>query len=189
MFGMASLFLLLGAAVVLAAGGIDLSGSWTLDKSKSDPPAQMGRGGARGAGGIYGGTLPGRGRAGGGRRGGGQDGDTALAIEQTADALVITRKMGSGDPNRSLEQHFRMDGAETTNPAPMGRGNITSTVQLTGDALVIQNKQTVSGPNGEMVISSKEEFSLADNGQTLIIKTTRFTPRGELTHKQVFTKQ
>ena len=194
MICLVGLCLLLGSIAVLAQGGIDLSGTWKLDPSRSDAPLQMGRGGARGPGGALGGTLPGRGMMGAGRRGGrgggpGPNAGLTLVLQQTADALTVARITGTGDTERSFEQHFALNGTESTNPAPMGRGSITSTVQLTNDEVVIQNTQKGSGPNGEMEMHTKEEFSLADDGQTLVVKTTRSTPMGDLSSKQVYTKQ
>jgi hypothetical protein len=197
MFCIAGLCLLLGLLALAAAEQINFSGNWILDKTKSDSPQQMGRGGARAGDGIRGGFPPGRGGMGGGQRGGdipagagrGPGGDLSLVIQHTADHLIIIRKTGSGENERSVEQHFTLDGKGSKNPAPMGGGFINSTVEIKDNALVIQNTQSMSSPNGEMEIRSKEELSLTNGGQTLIITTTRSTPRGEESFKQVFTKQ
>jgi hypothetical protein len=45
----------------------------------------------------------------------------------------------------------------------------------------------MSGPNGEMTIKSKEVRSLAADG-TMVVETTRETPRGTRTSKLVFKK-
>jgi hypothetical protein len=99
------------------------------------------------------------------------------------------RKTGSGENERSIEQHFTLDGRESKNQAPWSGGYINSAAEIKDNILVIQNTQTIAFPDGDREMRSQEEFSLADDGQTLIIKTTRPTPDGERTFKQVFTRR
>ncbi len=193
----AAFCILMGLAFAVVGEELNLSGNWSLDKAKSDPPPQMGRGGPGGARGMGDGSLPGRGRMGGGRPGGaipegmgeGRIGELTLSIQHTADTLIILRTMGAGENARYVEQHLTLDGSESKNPASMGNGFVRTTATLSGDVLVIQGIQNVPGPEGDRELRSREEFSLADNGMTLIIKTTRFTPEGEQSFKQFFTKQ
>ncbi len=181
---MAGIFILLAATVLVARTAVDFSGTWKLDVSKSDRP-MMGRGPR---GGMMGG---GGGFPGGGRRGGrGPMGNETLTIQQNAANLTLTRTMGSGDQARSFQQTFDLTGAQSTNPGPMGRGQITSTAAWKDNVLAIQNTETMTGPDGNSrEMKSQEEFSLSEDGQTLTIKTTRSTPRGEMSFKQVFARQ
>ncbi len=154
------------AAVVLAAAVAvvaqktpDFSGRWTFDPSKSEMP-QMG----------------------GGRMGGGMGGEMTLAIKQTATELTIDQKMG--EMTRTMT--YKLDGTESVNPGMRG-GEARSTSKWDGDKLVTESTQTMSGPSGEMTMKSKEIRSLAADG-TMVVETTRETPRGTMTSKLVFKK-
>lgn len=165
--------------VALAADSkTDLSGTWVLDKQKSDPIRFGGRGGAGGPGGPGGG-------------GGGQpaDIDITLVVKQTDNELAVTRKINFNGQERSIDQKFTLDGSQNTNPAAMGRGEFKSKTKLKKDKLVIEGTQQITTPNGDMEIGSIEEYSLSEDGKILTIKATRSTPQGERTSKQVFNKQ
>lgn len=181
LFCAAGLCLLLGSTVAIAQGKTDFSGNWKLDKSQSDAPPMMGRGAMRGGG------LRGAGRRGG--MGPGFNGDMTLNIQQTSDTLVVTRQMGSSNQERTFTEKFALDGSQSTNTGPMGRGQVTSTASWNGSMLTIQRTEKMSSPNGDMEMHSQDEYSLSADDQTLTIKTTRSTPRGEMSAKQVFIRQ
>jgi hypothetical protein len=190
----AGLGLLLGSMLLIADTQTGFSGTWKLDRSRSDMPPPMGRGGPGRMGGdrggmTNGGARRGRGMPGGRGMGPGPAGDVVLIINQTQDFLTVVRTTGEGDEARKVEQHYSLDGMESTNPAPMGDGYITSIAELKNNVLTIRNSHTVSTPEGNMEMQSSEEFSLADNGNTLMIKTTRNTPMGERTFTEVYIKQ
>lgn len=153
--------LVLAAAVTLVAQKTpDFSGTWTLDASKSEMPQMGGMGGRSGAG----------------------MGDVTLTITQTADTLTIAQKMG--EMSRTLT--YKLDGSESVN-AGMRGGEVKSTSKWDGDKLITESTQTMNGPTGEMTIRSKETRSLAADG-TMVVNTTRETPRGTQTSKLVFKK-
>jgi len=158
------LSLLALCAVLTAWAASDFSGTWALDKAKSDP-IRMGR--------------PGGG-------GGGGDIDVTLAIKQTANEITITRKMTVGGEDRTSEQKFTLDGKESTNPAPMGRGEFKAKANLQGDKLTIEGTQKMSTPQGDFEIGVKEEYVLSDGGKVLTVTSTRSTPQGDRTSKQVY---
>ena len=158
------------AAVVLAITSAvfaqkkpDFSGTWTLDRDKSEMP-QMGGGGGR----------PG---------GGGQMGDVIVTIKQTADTLTIEQKMGEMG---TRTMNYKLDGSESVNPGMRG-GEAKSTTKWDGDKLVTDTTQTMTGPNGEMTMKSKDVRSLDPDG-TMHVEVTRETPRGTSTSKLVFKK-
>jgi hypothetical protein len=162
-------------SLAAAAAGVNLSGTWVLDKDKSDTP-RFGAGGGRGGG------------------GGGQGGapDLTLVIRQTDNDLQITRKFSRGDQERSVEQKFTLDGKENTNPAGMGRSGsaeFKSKSKWNKDRLVIEGTQKFNSPRGPLEVEVTEEFSLSADGKTLTVQTTRNTPTGENTSKQVFNKK
>lgn len=179
----AGLGLLFGSILLMADSRTDFTGTWKLDRSKSDMPPPMGRGGPGRMGGRRGGMPGGRGM------GRGPAGEMTLVINQTEGFLTIVRTTGDGDQAREVELHYSLDGTESTNPAPMENGFITSIAELKNDVLAIRNTHTVSTPDGDVEMHSSEEFSLADNGNTLMIKTTRTTPMGEHTFTEVYIKQ
>ncbi len=167
---LSALVLCLGLVAFAAEGKADLSGTWALDKAKSDP-IRMGRGGPGGGGG----QAP--------------NIDITLVIKQTDNELNVTRKVNFNGQDRSVEQKFSLDGSENTNTAAMGRGELKSKTKWKKDKLVTEGTQQVSTPNGDFEIGMIEEYSLSEDGKVLTIKTTRSSPQGENTSKQVFNKQ
>lgn len=165
-FAAAPAFVLAASVAVFAQATPDFSGTWTLDPSKSEMPQMGGMGG---------------GRPGGGQMGGGM-GPMTITIKQTAEALTIDQKMG--EMSRTVT--YKLDGSESTNPGMRG-GEMKSTSKWDGGKLVTEGTQTMSGPNGEMTIKSKEVRTLASDG-TMLVETTRETPRGTTTSKLVFKK-
>jgi hypothetical protein len=138
----------------------DFSGKWTLDEAKSDPaPARAGGGGGRGG---AGGTA------------------ASMAIKQTAAELTIDRVMGQGTQTAV----YKLDGSESVNA--MGQGQAKSKASWNGATLVIATSMTMTTPNGEMTMESKETYSVSAG--LLTIETSRNTPNGAQTRKLVYTK-
>lgn len=160
-----------------AAGAQDkpnFSGSWKLDPAQS----QMGGGGGGGGGGAGGG-----GRPGGMGGGGAQD----VTITQDATTLrIVQTVMGEA---RTMT--YAIGGAESKNPMAMGRmqGEVTSTTVWEGMALVTRGRATVTTPNGEMQITTRESRTLSADGKTMTVETTRTTQMGENTSRLVYLKQ
>lgn len=164
-------------SIVLAAQ-TDFSGTWVLDKSKSETP-QLGQG-----------RL---GRAG---RGAGQNLETAaisqkLVVNQTADELILERSFSaSAGQGAGQRQTFRLDGAETTNQAVGGRTELKTKASWKGDTLQIRGTEKMSSQRGEISLNFNEVWSLSADGKVLTIKTTRTTARDvDITIKQVYNKQ
>jgi len=180
------------AALALAAGP-NFSGTWVRDNDKSD---QMGGRGGGGAGRGPGGGGPGGG-GGGGPRGPMQ---STLVVKQTDNDLLVTRKTKFGDQERPpVEQKFTLDGKEVSNPSGFGgrRGGdqggpppqMKSKAKVNKDKIVIESIQNLSTPNGDFEIATKDEWSLSADGKVLTITSTRSTPAGDNTSKQVYNKQ
>jgi hypothetical protein len=112
----------------------------------------------------------------GGRMGGGMMGGE-LVVKQTAAELSVTR-----GENTSV---YKLDGSESTNQGM--RGETKSKARVDGSTIVIDSTSSFEGPNGAMTITSKEVWSM--DGGSLVITTTRTTPRGERTTKMVYDKQ
>ncbi len=113
---------------------------------------------------------------GGGRgMGGGMMGE--LVVTQTAAELSVTRGR-----NTSV---YKLDGSESTNAGM--RGETKSKAKVDGSTILIDSTSSFEGPNGAMTITSKQVWSM--DGGSLVITTTRTTPRGERTSKMVYDKQ
>ena len=158
---MAAIVLAITSAV-FAQAKPDFSGTWTLDRDKSEMP-QMG--------------------GGGGRPGGAPTGDMVVTIKQSADTLTIEQKMGDMG---TRTMNYKLDGSESVNSGMRG-GEAKSTTKWDGSKLVTETTQTMTGPNGEMTMKSKEIRSLESDG-TMRVDVTRETPRGTSTSKLVFKK-
>jgi len=88
---------------------------------------------------------------------------------------------------RDSEQKFTLDGQENKNSS--GRGELISKSRWEGEQLIIEGTQKVTSPRGDMEVNLREVYSLSADGKTLTILSTRTTPQGERTTKQVYNKQ
>lgn len=167
----------------VALAGTDFSGTWVLDRARSDQPQMMGRPGGGGGGGQGG---PPRGEM-----------NVTLVIKQTANELLITRKMSRGNQEMpATEQKFTLDGKENKNTFQFGgRGaegrtnELISKSKWNGATLVIEGNQKMQTPNGDFDIGIKNEYALSEGGKTLTVTTTRSQPDGDRTSKQVYVKK
>ncbi len=165
------------AAFAATAGGPNFSGTWTLDKSKSqglDPRMQ-------GADSVTcvitqddktlsiewkvtGGQPPAGGGGGGTGSGGG---------------------MGRGGPTGP--QSYALDGKETTAEA-MG-GTNTTKATWSGKTLELSSLRTGSFNGNDFKFSSVDKLSLSDDGKTLTVNRHRESQRGTTDSTLVFNKQ
>lgn len=174
--------LCLSAIGIFAQGSPDFSGNWTLDKSKSKLPENsriesMTIKATQTAGDLTVETAtkqePRPEGAGGGM--GGQGGG---------------RGMGGGMMGGNGKSVFKLDGSETTTEVEtrMGKMPVKSKATLSASGLETMTSRTFNTPNGEMTMTTKENWTLADGGKTLKIVRTSTSPRGETTSEMVFTK-
>jgi hypothetical protein len=155
----ATLLATFAASPALAQAKADFSGAWKMNVEKSDP---MGGGGG----------------GGGGMR------DGVTTITQTATELTIVTKFGEN----SRTVTYKLDGSESVNPGMRG-GETKSKAKWDGASLVIESVSNVTGPNGDMQVTSKEVRSLSADGKTMTVVTTRQGQNGETTRKTVYDKQ
>jgi hypothetical protein len=57
-----------------------------------------------------------------------------------------------------------------------------------GGKLMLSSSRTISSQMGEMTITTKEMWSLSEDGKTLTVKRETETPRGVQSSEMVFTK-
>ncbi|HEY2943613.1 MAG TPA: hypothetical protein VGN09_14365 [Vicinamibacteria bacterium] len=156
--------ILVTATFAYAQAKPDFSGTWVLDREKSDPPG-MGPGGGQGPG-------------------GGMAGDLTITITQTATELKIQREAPAG----RMTSTYALDGAESKNTGPRG-GETRSKSRWDGDKLVTEGQQTMNGPDGPVTIDFKDVRRLDDDGKSMVVETTRTSPRGTQTRKTVFSRK
>jgi hypothetical protein len=156
----AALLAAFATAPALAQAKPDFSGAWKLNAEKSDP---MG---------------------GGGGGGGGMMRDAVTTITQTATELTLVTKFGEN----SRTAAYKLDGTESVNPGMRG-GESKTKAKWDGATLVLEHVRNMSGPNGDMQMTSKEVRSLSADGKTMTVVTTTQGPNGEMTRKMVYDKQ
>ena len=178
---------LLLAASALAQKAPDFSGHWDLDlsKSKVDERARiqtMALDVAQTANDIKieskttraprpeGAPAPGTGGGTGGGGGMGRGGG-----------------FGGGDSSST----YSLDGKETTlqQEGPNGPMPIKLKGKIEGGKLGLSRTSTFSGPNGEITISTKENWSLSADGKTLTVEREQSSPRGAVTSTLVFARK
>jgi len=113
-------------------------------------------------------------------------GNQEVTITQDATTLRIVQTVAG--ERRTLT--YTIGGATSKNPMGMGRmqAEMTTTTVWAGTTLVTQGKATMSGPNGDSEISTREVRSLSADGKTMTVETTTTSPRGENTRKAVYLK-
>ena len=148
----------------------DFSGTWTLDAGASQHPEGGGGGGSGRGGGGGRGRMPGGGAA------------ATVVITQDGDRLVMEQTGGG----QSQTLTYRLDGGESTNAS--GRGELISTTRWDGATLVTEGIQEISTPRGDIMIELVERRTLAGDGGTMTVESTRTTPRGDITMTLVYRK-
>jgi hypothetical protein len=180
-------FVCLLAVSAFAQKKADFSGSWTLDVSKSklderariesmtlnvaqtdkDIKVETATKRTPPPADMQGGGGQGNGQGGGMRRGGG---------------------FGGGDGTTT----YTLDGKETSMEAdsPMGKVPVKLKANLESDGkLKLNSSRTITTQMGEISITTKESWSLSDDGKTLTVKRDMETPRGTNSSEMVFTKK
>jgi hypothetical protein len=86
---------------------------------------------------------------------------------------------------------YSLDGKETKveQETPAGKIPVLYKANLEkGSKLTLSSSRTISGQMGEMTITTKETWSLSEDGKTLTVKRETETPRGTQSSEMVFTK-
>ncbi len=142
----------------------DFTGTWRLDKSKSDfgpftdsPVIKA---------------------------------DVSLTIRQVEPELKVSRRMSRDGHEETQELVFYTDERGESNPATLGRVGVKSKTKWERDKLVSRASLARQSPGGgTFQIDSTERWQLSSDGKTLTQTDTISTPRGEQTVKWVFTRQ
>lgn len=164
---------------VLAQALTDFSGTWAIDKAKSDKPRRPTGQAVEGRApeGLNRRSAPGAPGGGGDQR---ELPDITETIEQTAEAIHIQSTEGS---NRT----YTFDGAPVTMRGPAG-GEMTSILKWKGKDLVIQSEEPIQTNIGKAKIEIRETRKLSKDGNVMTVETTVSTPNGNVATKRVFNK-
>jgi hypothetical protein len=94
---------------------------------------------------------------------------------------------GGGDGTNT----YTLDGKESTTEidGPMGKVPVKLKAERDGGKLKLSSSRTINTPNGEISITTKETWSLSDDGKTLTVKRDMESPRGTNSTELVFTKK
>ena len=98
---------------------------------------------------------------------------------------------GGGFGNGESSTTYSLDGKETTieQDSPMGKMPVKLMAKGDGGKMSLSSSRTMSGPNGEVTISTKETWELAADGKTLTVNRDQTTPRGTSSSTMVFVKK
>lgn len=94
---------------------------------------------------------------------------------------------GGGDGTTT----YTLDGKEskTTQESPVGAIPVTLKAKIDGSKLNLTQTRTLSTQMGEFSITTKETWTLSEDGKTLTVKRDMETPRGTNSSEMVFTKK
>lgn len=168
----------------LAQAKPDFSGTWILDKAKSDSPKSGGRS-SRGNDAKT--ADPNGSAAAGSIEDTAEGAEVKLVIEQTGDSLKVTRSVGSGEQSRSSTFTLDLSGKEIADEGQRG-GKFSSKSNWEGESLVLTSTRTRKNRDKEIKIESKQVWSLSADAKILTIAVVRKGPRGEKSHKSVYAK-
>ncbi len=137
----------------------DFSGTWVLNKAKSD--FQMGRGGG----------TP----------------DVTLKVNQSSDSMKVNETFSSEMGSRDRAYTLKLDGQEQQIQGFMGRP-VTATAQWDGNKLIVSTTMSFERQGQQMEMASDDTWSLSPDGKVLTIDTTMESSFGTRTSKRVFEK-
>lgn len=87
---------------------------------------------------------------------------------------------------------YTLDGKETSvnQETPMGAMSVKLKAEMEKDGkLKLSSSRTFNTPNGEMTMTTKETWTLSEDGKTLTVKRDSESPRGTNSSEMVFTKK
>ena len=138
----------------------DLSGTWTLDKSKSDLGPFCDRPIAKA--------------------------DATLVVLHHDPELKLTRTLSLNGQQDVREFTYYTDERGETNPAVIGTGDVKSKTKWDGDKVLTRAKVTRASPRGNFEIDMTEKWQLSSDGQTLTQTTEIGGQFGAEEIKQVY---
>jgi hypothetical protein len=157
----------LSVALAGAEGKVNFSGTWILDKSKSDVSQFIGIGNDTDQV---------------------QNASMTMVVEQQGVSLRVTRILKSQGDERKEIHTYKLDGKETTNVGFRGE-TVVARAFWEGDRLVVVSTRTKRVLMKEISGEIRGVWSLSPDGKILTIAAQVHSPRGEQRLKAVFDKQ
>jgi hypothetical protein len=148
----------------VGAAATDFSGTWALDKAKSEGlPPQI------------------------------ANVDQTWVVTQDAKTFTVETSYSGGEqPRPPQKRSYNLDGSETTMDVT-GRmpGKATMSAKWQGDGKILElNQVTKANVQGnDITITTTEHWELADGGKTLKVHRKQESPRGAQETKLVLTKK
>ena len=101
------------------------------------------------------------------------------------------RGMGRGGFGGDGTNTYTLDGKETSieEESRMGKIPVKLKAEMDGGKLKLSSVRTINTPNGEVSVTTKETWTLSDDGKTLTVKRDTESPRGTNSSEMVFTKK
>ena len=98
---------------------------------------------------------------------------------------------GGGFGGGDSAMTYSLDGKENTiqQEGPMGQVPVTLKAKIDGGKLNLSSSRTITTPNGEISITTKETWTLSDDGKTLTVHREQNSPRGSTSYDLVFAKK
>jgi len=160
---------LISLAVVLvsAEGKVNFSGTWILDKSKSDVSQFIGVGEDAEKT---------------------QNASMTMVVDQQGASLRVTRILKTQGDERKELHTYKIDGNETTNTGFRGE-TVVARAFWEGDKLVVVSTRTKRVLMKDISAESRGVWSLSPDGKTLTIAAQVNSPRGEQRVRAVYDKQ
>ena len=189
--------------------GINISGTWILDREESvinsasglmeredfarRAPQEIGIPGRKSSPEAIPGDRPGPGTISGKRpegnfpgRSNWQDLELTLIITQSQEELEIIHRYTYEYEDKHITQAFSLDGGQDYNVMRSGPGKYLSETTVEKDRIINQGMHEVSTHTGDRAAILREEYSLSDKGETLILRANHSTPKGEISSTMVF---
>jgi hypothetical protein len=156
--------LMVGFWSVSAAPPTDFSGTWALDKTKSE-----------------------------GLQGRMANLDQTWAVTQDAKAFTVETSFSGGEqPMPPQKRSYNLDGSETTVDVTgrmPGKATLKAKWQGDGKILELTRVQTGNFQGNDFKVTTTEHWELADGGKTLKVHRKTESPRGAQEIKLVLTKK
>jgi hypothetical protein len=162
--------IIIAAGLLLApvsAFAQDLTGTWVRDGTRSETVPDSMYWTVRGV--VTGGTR-------------GPTSNHTIEIRQDATTMQVT------DSARPLRV-YTLDGQARTVRADTGVTDATIKASRLGDAVVVERSQTYSGLPGSATLETTEYWTLAADGNSLVLTTIRQTPARRITYNEVYSRQ
>ncbi|HSF25845.1 MAG TPA: hypothetical protein VLE20_16590 [Blastocatellia bacterium] len=158
-----ALFCVLAVGAVSAAG-TDFSGTWVLDKAKSE-----------------------------GLQGPMADVDQTWVVTQDAKTLTVETQFSGGQQEMPAQKRtYNLDGSETTAEVTgrfPGKAALKAKWMGDGKILELNSVRNINVQGNDVTIKSTEHWELADDGKTLKVHRTTESPRGTQENKLTLTKK